>query len=193
MAADPDIAGAIGPGAWNSAMSGAIAGTTTTWRGSPTGLSITFQSGRTRNKSLPMIPAIGMNGTPFCAANSPAKIAGQVESERAKLPARTPAENRGAPPASPSEIALVSSEVTAPAPIRRSACRPLTGTQIRFRPVMPASISEAVAVIDTPALLTGIATDCPGSNNAASASSETMSVMRFPPFCWFVVRSCLNG
>jgi len=108
-----------------------------------------------------MMPAIGMNGTPFCAASRPARTAGQVESESLKLPARTAAEKRGARPASPSETALVSIAATTPAPIRRSACIPLVGTQTSFRPVTPASIIAAVAAIDTPAFSTGTATDCP--------------------------------
>ena len=62
---------------------------------------MTFQSGRTRMRSLPWMPAIGMKGTPFCAASRPAWIAGQVASIRRIAPSRTAAEKRGAPPASP--------------------------------------------------------------------------------------------
>ena len=129
-----------------------------------------------------MMPAIGMNGTPFCAGEQAGVDRGTGGiAQREGAGARTPAAKRGAPPASPSDTALVSSEAIAPAPIRRSACMPLIGTQISLRSRMPASISAAVAAIATPALSTGIAIACPGATRAVSASSETMSVIgRFP-------------
>ncbi len=70
--------------------------------------------------SLPSSPRSGMKGTPFSAACKPVWIAGQVASRSTIRPARSAARNRGAPPASPSVTAEVSTEATQPAPISRS-------------------------------------------------------------------------
>jgi hypothetical protein len=101
--------------------------------------------------SEPMSPRIGMKGTPFWAAVRPERIAGQVASRSAIAPSRTARPKAGAPPASPSVTALVSSSPTRPAPIRRSTCSPPVGTQTRWRSRAPPAMSGAVAAIATPA------------------------------------------
>ena len=88
-AADPDIAEAVGFQRRETARRRDwIAGTTTIGSFSANGLSMTFQSGRAFSRSLPMMPRIGMNGTPFCPAIRPASSAGQVASISAKAPLR---------------------------------------------------------------------------------------------------------
>ena len=78
-------------GAWNSATSGLIAGSSTIGSSLPNGLSITFQSGRYFSTSEPISPRSGMNGTPFSAACNAACSAGQV----ASFMRIVPAEDRG--------------------------------------------------------------------------------------------------
>ena len=120
-----------------------------------------FQSGRTFIRSLPMMPRMGMNGTPFWPATRPASSAGQVASIRRNAPARTPSEKRGAPPASPSVTALVSIDPTSPSPISMSAWMPLMGTQTRWRFSGRLAMIAAVAAIATPAWSVGMASDMP--------------------------------
>ena len=120
-------------GAWNSATSGLIAGSSTIGSVSspPNGLSTTFQSGRCFSTSEPIRPRSGMNGTPFSDAWNAACSAGQVASFMRIVPARIAAVKRGAGPNSPRLTAEVSSVSTQPAPISRSACRLEVGSAIR--------------------------------------------------------------
>ena len=97
-----------------------------------------------------MMPRIGRKGTPFCAAIRPECTAGQVASIRRNAPARTPSMNRGAPPASPSVTALVSSMPTRPSPISMSPCMPVIGTQTRCRFLGRLAMMAAVAAMATP-------------------------------------------
>ena len=106
-------------GAWNSATSGLIAGSSTIGSSSPNGLSITFQSGRFFSTSVPISPRSGMNGTPFSAAWNAACSAGQVASFMRIEPPRIAAVKRGAAPNSPRLTAEVSSVSTQPAPIKQ--------------------------------------------------------------------------
>ncbi len=110
--------------AWNSVTSGRIAGRMTIGSRVPlsaSGLSITFQSGRTRSRSDPTMPRRGMNGTPFSAACRPAWIAGQVASHISISPDLMAAVKRGA---THIRRALRRRPRRARHSRRRSACRP---------------------------------------------------------------------
>jgi hypothetical protein len=98
------------------------------------GLSTTFQSGLSLNRSEPRTPRSGMKGTPFSVACSAVWMAGQVASRTTISPFSAASVKRGASPASPSDTALVSTSATQPAPISRSALRPRTGTPRSFNP-----------------------------------------------------------
>src|SRR5688500_4958254 len=115
--------------AWNSAMSGEIAGTSRigSFPGE-NGFSDSLQSVRMRMRSEPSTPRKGMNGTPFSLACSALCTAGQVASRTTISPFSTASVKRGARPASPSDTALDSTSATQPAPISRSAHMPSTGT-----------------------------------------------------------------
>ena len=130
-------------GAWNSATSGLIAGSSTIGSSLPNGLSITFQSGRCFSTSEPIRPRSGMNGTPFSAAWNAACSAGQVASFMRIVPARIAAVKRGAGPNSPRLTAEVSSVSTQPAPISRSACRLEVGSAISVQPLDAAADQRA--------------------------------------------------
>ena len=121
-------------GAWNSATSGLIAGSSTIGSSLPNGLSMTFQSGRCASTSEPMSPRSGMNGTPFSVAWNAAWSAGQVASLMRMPPDVTAAVKRGAGPNSPRLTAEVSIVSTQPAPIRRSACRLDAGSADQVQP-----------------------------------------------------------
>lgn len=121
-----------------------------------------------------MMPRIGMNGTPFWPATRPARIAGQVASFITNALLRMPSAKRGAPPASPSEIALVSTVPTRPSPISISACRPLIGMQTRCRLRGRLAMIATVAAIATPLVSDGTAIIMPSRICAASASIETI-------------------
>src|SRR5260221_14535709 len=89
---------------------------------------------------------------------------------------RNAAVKQGAAPNSPMVIAEVSTVVTAPAPISRSACRPLVGTQTRCRLRMPRRASARVAAIATPEVSFGTARSAPSGIDAASVSREVREV-----------------
>ena len=76
------------------------------------------------NCSLVM-PRRTPNGAPFSAACNCVRMAGQVPSKTFNVPALTAAVKRGAKPYSPIVTAAVSTTETHPAPINKSACRPI--------------------------------------------------------------------
>ncbi len=120
-----------------------------------------------------------MKGTPFSAAWSAAWMAGQVASMTRTAPDEIAAVKRGAGPCSPRLIAEVSIVLTAPAPIRRSACSEEAGRVTRCKPLMPRRINARVASIATPPYSGGTTTIAP-SAMLASASSRLrrMAVMK---------------
>ncbi len=93
------------------------------------GFWMTFQSGLLARRSVPIMPRRVAKGTPFWAARKPAWTAGQVASITLTEPSRTARVKQGAPPASPSVMALVSMVATQPAPISMSGCMPPVGRQ----------------------------------------------------------------
>src|SRR5262252_2395409 len=163
-------------GAWNSATSGLIAGSSTIGSSFPNGLSTTFQSLRCASTSDPISPRSGMKGTPFSLAWKPAWSAGQVASLMRIVPAVIAAVKRGAGPSSPRLTAEVSIVSIAPAPMRRSACRPEVGSATRLRRLTPRRISARVAAIATPERSRGTASTQP-STIGASASSRVRTIM----------------
>ena len=139
-------------GAWKIATSGLIAGMATTGSGCvENGLSMTRQSARFFNTSVPIRPRKVRKGTPFCTAIRPAWIAGQVLSRSSISPRKTARMKQGAPPASPRLTALVSTVRTNPAPISMSSCSPAVGTQTRWRSRGPHRIKGRVIAMGTPA------------------------------------------
>jgi len=172
-------------GAWNSATSGLMAGSSTIGSDvsevSSNGLSTTFQSGRFFSTSVPINPRSGMNGTPFSAAWNAACRAGQVASFMRIEPARIAAVKRGASPNSPRLTADVSSIATQPAPIKRSACNVDVGSAIRCSRFTPRRISARVAAIGTPELSRGTASTQP-SSIGASASSRLRAMVGMAGF-----------
>src|SRR5258706_347828 len=89
---------------------------------------------------------------------------------------RNAAVKQGAAPNSPMVIAEVSTVVTAPAPINRSACRPLVGTQTRCRLRAPRRASARVAAIATPDVSFGTASSAPSGIAATRLSREVREV-----------------
>src|SRR6185312_11021620 len=159
-------------GAWKSATSGLMAGSSTIGSSLPKGESITFQSSRYFSTSEPISPRSGMNGTPFSAACKAACSAGQVASFIVKVPPVTPAEKRGAGPNSPRLTALVSSVSTQPAPIRRSACKLDVGSATRCSLFRRRRISARVAAIGTPATSRGTTSMQPSVMGASASLSD---------------------
>ena len=76
-------------------------------------------------------------------------MAGQVESSMAREPVSTALVKRGARPASPRLTAAASRVFTAPAPISRSAARPLMGTASRCRSLTPRRMSALTMAMGT--------------------------------------------
>ena len=133
---------------------------------------MTFQSGRCASTSLPSTPRNGMNGTPFSAACNMVCIAGHVASITLTVPRFTASANRGAVPASPSVTALVCTETTHPAPIRRSVANPDTGTPSSCKPRAPRRISARASSQGDNELSGGSASIAPSGIDAANRSSD---------------------
>src|SRR5262249_16689050 len=159
-------------GAWNSATSGLIAGSSTIGSSSLNGLSTTFQSLRRASTSEPISPRSGMKGTPFSAAWNAAWSAGQVASLTRIAPDVTAAVKRGARPNSPRLTAEVSMVSTQPAPMSKSACRLEVGSAIRCSLRMPRRTSARVAAMATPDISRGTASTQPSVITAKASSSE---------------------
>src|SRR5262249_43047185 len=159
-------------GAWNSATSGLIAGSSTIGSSWPNGLSTTFQSLRCASTSEPISPRSGMKGTPFSAAWNAAWSAGQVASLTRIAPEVTAAVKRGAGPNSPRLTAEGSIVSTQPAPMSKAACRLEVGSGIRCSLPTPRRRSARVAAMATPDPSRGTASTRPSVITAKAWSSE---------------------